>query len=123
MSQAQPSTLMIPAMYCWIYQALMYLALPLIQRIYMPLLLICRRRHGHHLEQHLNFAGLRHHTWSGFLNITGTSGADSLAGNGETNTINGGGGNDLLGVSSTPLIAHTGDDRLNGGNGDDDLGR
>ena len=34
-------------------------------------------------------------TLESFLNITGTSGADSLAGNGETNTINGEGGNDL----------------------------
>ena len=33
---------------------------------------------------------------SSFLNITGTSGADSLAGNGEKNTINGGGGNARL---------------------------
>ena len=63
---SKPSTLMTTGMYCWIYQILMYLALPLIQQIYMPLLLICPARRCHHLEQHHKFAGLQHRAWFWF---------------------------------------------------------
>ena len=59
----------------------------------------------------------------GFVDITGTSVADSLKGSSEANTIRGEGGNDLLtgGDDNDWLYGEAGNDRLDGGAGDDTL--
>ena len=68
----------------------------------------------------------------GFVDITGTSVADSLKGSSEANTIRGEGGNDLLTggddndwlygeAGNDTLYGNTGNDRLDGGAGDDTL--
>jgi len=60
---------------------------------------------------------------SGFVNITGTSGADSLRGNDNKNTIESGGGDDRLvgGNDNDHLYGNTGTDTLNGDAGNDTL--
>ena len=96
LSQVQPSTLMTTGMYCWIYQILMYLALPLIQQIYMPLLLICPAV-ATIWDSTTNSLVSSIALGSGFRNITTALQAQIvLKGNDQFNTINGGNGADTF---------------------------
>ena len=80
----------------WIYQILMYLALPLIQQIYTASIIDLSGSAATIWDSTTNSLVSSIALGSGFRNITGTSGADSLKGNDQFNTINGGNGADTF---------------------------